>query len=562
MEVRLATATCVQCGLDWNDHLDEAAEHIAKALRADMGAARDHLQLWWAEALKWAGNRPIWKAGAALEDVALAEQALHILAQGQLPLDGGSSKKLHNQSKVTVELAARGLGPAGSAPVPPDVWDEWAEPDFGGAGMRVGALPPSGCPKVAALLQTLHGQGLVDLVDGAANAEVFAKWKNERKCAVIVNIRMYNHRSCFKARRFKLPSLEALAVLMRTCAGASGPCHEGGLWGAKVDIANCYWSVCLPPDLAGAIRVAAGNRTYTLLRVPFGWHRAPCLVQALIADLLRDLDPDGVVAVQYLDDMLFIGRDRAQVAAVAEDAAYTVRRAGFLVSVKSELEPQRRIAWMGKAGGPALPAAKLGRPGQVRSGMQTLPPARARHQGGRTSIQAVGWRSGLPLPRRHGRTSGGPPWRPARGSSGAPHTCRLWEPHTPYKTPSGPCWLARDGSAWAVMPREGEGRRPAVHSGRPCAPLQQLVGGTASLVVRQSSALLSSKNETVHRDARSLGLQLAASPTWRSATKERTANPSTSQSQLVRTPFAMVDVFPNLCSFGPKTPVIFPRRAL
>ena len=145
-----------------------------------MGAAWDHMQLWWAEALKWAGDRPVWKAGAALEDVALAEQALHILAQGQLPLDGGSSTKLHDQSKVTVELAARGLGPAGSVPVPLEVWDEWADPIFGAAGMRVGALPPSRCPKVAALLQALHGQGLVELVDGAANAEPFVKWKNER----------------------------------------------------------------------------------------------------------------------------------------------------------------------------------------------------------------------------------------------------------------------------------------------------------------------------------------------------------------------------------------------
>ena len=89
----------------------------------------------------------------------------------------------------------------------------------------MGALPPSRCPKVAALLQPLHGQGLVDIVDGAANAAVFVKWKNERKCVLIVNMRMYNRRCRFKARRFKLSSLEALAVLMRTCAGASGPCH-------------------------------------------------------------------------------------------------------------------------------------------------------------------------------------------------------------------------------------------------------------------------------------------------------------------------------------------------
>ena len=127
-----------------------------------------------------------------------------------------------------MELAAHGLGPAGFVPVPPDVWDEWADPDFGGARLRVGALPPSRCPKVAALLQTQHGQGLVDLVDGAANAAVFVKWKNERKCALIVNMRMYHSRCRFKARRFKPMSLEALAVLMRTCARASGPAMRMG----------------------------------------------------------------------------------------------------------------------------------------------------------------------------------------------------------------------------------------------------------------------------------------------------------------------------------------------
>ena len=47
-------------------------------------------------ALKWAGDRLVWKAGAAREDVVLAEQALHIVAQGQLPLDGGSSRDLND----------------------------------------------------------------------------------------------------------------------------------------------------------------------------------------------------------------------------------------------------------------------------------------------------------------------------------------------------------------------------------------------------------------------------------------------------------------------------------
>ena len=268
VEVRLATTRCVQCGLDWNDHLDEAAEHIAKTLRADMGAAWDHLRLWCAEALKWAGDRPIWKAGAALEDVALAEQALHILAQGQLPLDGGSSTELYDHSKVTVELAARGLGPAGSVPVPPEVWDEWADPDFGGAGMRVGALPPSRCPKVAALLQTLHGQGLVDLVDGAANAEVFVKWKNERDCALIVNMPCT---TAGAASKHGTSNSRRLRHWQYSCARVLEPVDPAMRMGSGVP----SWTlptatgVCACHPTRRALWVAAGNRTYTLLRVPF-----------------------------------------------------------------------------------------------------------------------------------------------------------------------------------------------------------------------------------------------------------------------------------------------------
>ena len=135
---------------------------------------------------------------------------------------GGSSTTLHDHSRVTVETAARGPGPASSVHAPREVWEQWADPDFGGRGARVGALPPSRCPKVAALLSTLHAHGLVDLVDGPANAEVFVKWKNERKCALIINMRIYNRRCRFKVRCFKLPSLEALATVVWACLGCPG----------------------------------------------------------------------------------------------------------------------------------------------------------------------------------------------------------------------------------------------------------------------------------------------------------------------------------------------------
>ena len=121
--VKLATATFGRCGHDWNDHLDEAAGAIAKNPHVGADVVLLHLQMSWAKTLKWAGDRPAWKSGAALEDIALAEQAHHVLSQGQLPLYGGSSTKLHDQSRVNVEMAARGLGPADSVHVPPEVYE-------------------------------------------------------------------------------------------------------------------------------------------------------------------------------------------------------------------------------------------------------------------------------------------------------------------------------------------------------------------------------------------------------------------------------------------------------
>ena len=103
-----------------------------------------------------------------------------------------------------------------------------------------------------------------------------------------------------------------------------------------------------PPPLTSTIRVAAQGRTYAFLRVPFGWHQAPALVQALISDLLRDLGRGGVVVVQYLDDILFVGHDPGEVAAVTDSAAHLLRRAGFIISEKSVFTPQRSLRWMGK----------------------------------------------------------------------------------------------------------------------------------------------------------------------------------------------------------------------
>ena len=114
-------------------------------------------------------------------NLALAQEALHILAcqGGVIPLDGRSLTRLNDKSRLMVQLVLRSLGAAGHVPVSAHVWRDRADQEFGRVGGHVTPFPPSRCPWVAALLSTLAQQGLVSVVGGDANEDVFVKWKSE-----------------------------------------------------------------------------------------------------------------------------------------------------------------------------------------------------------------------------------------------------------------------------------------------------------------------------------------------------------------------------------------------
>ena len=82
---------------------------------------------------------------------------------------------------------------------------------------------------------------------------------------------------------------------------------------------------------------------YAIVLVPFGWHQAPGLVQHLIARMLSALRPSSVLIVQYLDDVLFV-RHPPDVGIVACGAASALESKGYIMSLKSELEPTQHIA--------------------------------------------------------------------------------------------------------------------------------------------------------------------------------------------------------------------------
>ena len=145
---------------------------------------------------------------------------------------------------------------------------------------------------MAALLCRLYIDGLINKSPLSLNARAFFKYKSPAKCALIFDKQSVNHPCSFKARPFRLPSLEALAGLCVWCAG-----EGGAAWGTKIDLGNCYWSVHLPPAMGVAVRVAVSPATYALVLVPSDWHQPPGLVHQLIGALLSELPDTQVIIV-------------------------------------------------------------------------------------------------------------------------------------------------------------------------------------------------------------------------------------------------------------------------
>ena len=164
----------------------------------------------WAESHRWALDRP----KISPDDAALLHDTLHHLPTHGPPHEA-SSPQLGDGGAVTIELAGRGLGPAGSVQVPDDLWARWADPHFRQAGETAPAAPDSSCPKVAALLRRLHVDGLVNKSPLSPVARAFVKYKSLAKCALIINMQAFNH-----ACSFRLPSLEGLAGFT---GGVAGP---------------------------------------------------------------------------------------------------------------------------------------------------------------------------------------------------------------------------------------------------------------------------------------------------------------------------------------------------
>ena len=319
---------CQRSGKPISEHLLDAAVLRAIKGSVDHRRAESLLRMWWAESPRSALHRPT----VSPDDEVLLHDTLHHLATHGPP-DEASSPQLGDGDTVTIELAGRGLGPAGSVQVPvvsrhsgqiPTSRGRAKQPPqrrnhharrsprcCAGYMLMASSTNPS-CPQMLVLLLNTKAWPSARLLSLCRPSTMLARSRQ-------------GHSAC--------PHLRA----SRDCCA---PCGGGWAWGAKIDLSNCYQSVQLPPAMAGAVCVAVVGTTYALVRVPFGWHQALGLVQHLIAAVLCELPDTQVIIVQYLDDILFVGRGRQVTTRVARDTAAHLARKGFIVSPKQCLMPR------------------------------------------------------------------------------------------------------------------------------------------------------------------------------------------------------------------------------
>ena len=108
---------CAQYDAEWATHLDQAAHLFSCHKRVPYSETRDLLHLWWSEVTEWVCDRPDFLSSHINRDLSLAELVLHHLATSGPP-DSMSSPHLGSKDDVTLETAAKGIGPAGSVHVP------------------------------------------------------------------------------------------------------------------------------------------------------------------------------------------------------------------------------------------------------------------------------------------------------------------------------------------------------------------------------------------------------------------------------------------------------------
>ena len=185
-----------------------------------------------------------------------------VLAQSPPDLDSPPSL-LHN---APTPLSLRhGLGDCGRAIIPPELWS--------GLGLPLQLPRHPACPTRSnapskAFLSPLVHSGVIFRAHSQPAAPAFAIYKSAEKARLIVDLRRYNTLPPPPPPPFHLPHISSLLAT-----------RSPVLFFIKLDVANLYWSLLIPPTVSGYFSYQSASLTsvFGSRRLPFGWSYSPVL---------------------------------------------------------------------------------------------------------------------------------------------------------------------------------------------------------------------------------------------------------------------------------------------
>jgi hypothetical protein len=120
------------------------------------------------------------------------------------------------------------------------------------------------------------------------------------------------------------------------------------VWFTRLDLTKAYWTVPLAKEHAHLVRFIFEGELYEAEALQFGISSAPRLFSTTLQGVVDYLRSLNLEIVQYMDDLLFIGRTAAEAELAIELAAQVLEAVGFLINAKkSEWKASRVVRFLG-----------------------------------------------------------------------------------------------------------------------------------------------------------------------------------------------------------------------
>ena len=128
--------------------------------------------------------------------------------------------------------------------------------------------------------------------------------------------------------------------------------HAVGFFCTHVDLRNAFWSFHLPRRFRHVFRFKhaweGAERVFCMERMPFGSKFSPLLCHLGLQLVVEGLIPPSFYLFHYLDDFLAVGSEVRPLIEVTQAVVSALTGAGFVVSIKSTLQPVPQIFFLDK----------------------------------------------------------------------------------------------------------------------------------------------------------------------------------------------------------------------